>query len=243
MVTVAGTSFRVQEISVRFRGVWAVRDVSLDIGHAGESLIIVGPNGAGKSTLFNVMCGSVRPTSGRVYFSGKDITRRQEYEFARLGIVRKFQNPNIFYDLSVIDNIRIAAQAPRSYKASPIYDSFSDLLEKFRLSDSEHERAGNLPHGKKQWLDIAMTLTASPRLVLLDEPTAGMTAQETAETAELLKSTAADIQMIIIEHDMKFVRAMDLRTLVLHRGETIADGAFSEIENNPMVRDVYLGRD
>lgn len=232
----------VRSVSMKFRGVTAVNNVSLEMNDNSQSLMIVGPNGAGKSTLFNMICGSLMPTSGEIYFEGIRLTNKKEYEFARHGIVRKFQNPAIFSELRVEDNLIVARESPRSYPGKIERGILDEMLERFQLTDVANMEAGKLPHGKKQWLDIAMTLCAGPKLILLDEPTAGMTAQETRATGDLLRSIATQTPMIVIEHDMSFVRMMGLRTIVLHRGSIIADGAFDEVEANDTVRDVYLGR-
>lgn len=230
---------RVESVTVRFRGVTAVNNVSLDLGRE-DSVVILGPNGAGKSTLFNVICGAARPTSGRIVFEGIDLTNKSMHAFARSGIVRKFQNPTVFDDLTVIENLAIALESPKSPRA-PSHHTADSLVELFALGTDLDTKASDLAHGTKQRLDIAMTLAARPKLLLLDEPTAGMTVTETAEVAQLLRRISGVYPVVVIEHDMQFVEAIGLRTLVMHRGEIIADGSFSQIRDNEYVQNVYLG--
>ena len=225
-------------LAVRFGGVLAVDGVSLAVAHTGTTSI-VGPNGAGKSTLFNMLSGTVRPSAGRVRLAGSDITGRRIETFANLGIARKFQTPSVFDRLSVRDNLLIAEGARECAADALGIDAILQLLD---LASQQNSAAGNLAHGQKQWLEIGMALAARPRVMLLDEPTAGMGPEETSKTAELVRELATHFAIVVIEHDMAFVHAMACRTLVMHRGKVIADGAFTDIEHDPLVRDVYLGR-
>jgi ABC-type uncharacterized transport system ATPase subunit len=227
-----------ENLSARFGGVMAVAGVSLTLGDQGITCI-VGPNGAGKSTLFNMLTGTVRPTAGRVRLASHDMTGRRVESFARRGISRKFQTPSIFESLSVRHNIDIAQR--RTPPAGTRVRT-AEILDLLGLSPQSEAAAGSLAHGQQQWLEIGMALATNPKLMLLDEPTAGMSPHETQRTADLVLDLAMRIAILVIEHDMAFVRRLACRTLVMHQGRIIADGAFAEIENNQLVRDVYLGR-
>ena len=233
-----GALLQAEELAARFGGVVAVAGVSLAVA-ASSITCIVGPNGAGKSTLFNLLSGIVRPTAGRVLLAGEDVTGRRVERFARLGIARKFQTPSVFERLSVVDNLAIAERRPAGHGGGP---SVADLLQLLELGPQAQFPAGRLSHGQKQWLEIGMALASRPKLMLLDEPTAGMGPEETEKTATLVRGLAERIAIVVIEHDMAFVRALACRTLVMHQGRVIADGPFAEIEADPVVRDVYLGR-
>jgi ABC-type uncharacterized transport system ATPase subunit len=225
-------------LAVHFGGVVAVDGVSLGVADTGSTCII-GPNGAGKSTLFNMLSGIVRPNAGRVRLAGDDITGRRIEAFAKLGIARKFQTPSVFNKLSVRDNLQIAVRSRHQTPDTLGIDAILNLLD---LTSQQDSTAGNLAHGQKQWLEIGMALASRPRVMLLDEPTAGMSPEETAKTANLVKDLAGRLAIVVIEHDMAFVHALACRTLVMHRGRVIADGAFTDIQHDPLVRDVYLGR-
>jgi ABC-type uncharacterized transport system ATPase subunit len=229
---------KAENLSARFGGVVAVAGVSLTVATSGVTCII-GPNGAGKSTLFNMLSGTVRPSAGRVFLAGEDITGRRVETFARLGIARKFQTPSVFERLSVLDNLAIAERRPAGDRNQP---PVADVLALIELGQQAATPAGRLSHGQKQWLEIGMALAIRPTLMLLDEPTAGMGPVETEKTAGLVRDLAQRIAIVVIEHDMAFVRALACRTLVMHQGRVIADGAFAAIEADPLVRDVYLGR-
>lgn len=226
----------VRNLQRRFGGLLAIKDVTLDLAER-EMKCVIGPNGAGKSTFLNLICGTLKPTSGQVFFDGKDITGMQLHTIARNGIARKFQVPSVFERLSVRDNLEVARRGKRGTGTS-----IAEILDLLSLSDITGKRAGDLAHGQKQWLEIGMAMATDPKLLLLDEPTAGMTVEESLRTADLLKAARDHFAVIAIEHDMRFVRALDCDTAVLHQGALIAEGPFVEIERNPMVRDVYLGR-
>jgi ABC-type uncharacterized transport system ATPase subunit len=213
----------------------AVSDVSLTFA-PGEMTCIIGPNGAGKSTLLNMMCGTLPLTSGRITLGAQSLAGLSRDRIAQLGIARKFQVPTVFSSLSVEKNLRLAAG--RAAGAAWL----DEVLAMVNLTADAALQAGTLPHGKKQWLEIGMALAMRPRILLLDEPTAGLSVEETMATADLLKALAGHVTVIVIEHDMGFVRALGARTVVLHQGEIIAAGPFAEIENNDVVRDIYLGR-
>jgi branched-chain amino acid transport system ATP-binding protein len=221
-----------------FGGLVAVDRVDLAVDH-GDLICIIGPNGAGKSTLFNMLCGSIRPSAGRIRFEGRDMTRVKPHRFARIGIARKFQVPGVFESMSVRDNLLVAG---RSLDQSVAAGRAGDLMESLSLAAEAETLAGELAHGQKQWLEIGMGLMLAPKLLLLDEPTAGMSSEETRKTADLLLGLKGRTAVIAIEHDMRFVRQLACRTMVLHQGRLIAEGSFAEIEANDLVRDVYLGR-
>jgi urea ABC transporter ATP-binding protein UrtD len=225
------------KLGVHFGGVVAVADVSLMVAGKGITCII-GPNGAGKSTLFNMLTGTVRPTSGRVLASGEDITGSRIETFAHRGIARKFQTPSVFEKLTVRENLEIARH-PSTATASNSIDAILALLG---LSAVAELPAGSLAHGQKQWLEIGMALATEPKVMLLDEPTAGMGPEETERTARLVTDLSGRMAIVVIEHDMEFIRALAARTLVMHQGRVVADGSFAQIESDPMVRDIYLGR-
>jgi len=226
------------DLQIRFGGVVVLRGVRLAL-ECGELCCIIGPNGAGKSTLFNILAGTLRPAQGSIRFEGHDIIGLPVHRFARLGIVRKFQVPSLFESLTVRDNLEVAG---RGMEAAQRAERLDELLSLLGLADRAGLVAGELAHGHKQWLEIGMAMMVGPKLLLLDEPTAGMTAEETRATAILLLGWRGRIAIVVIEHDMRFVRAVDSRTMVLHQGRIIADGPFGDIERNATVRDIYLGR-
>jgi len=239
----------VDNISKRFGGLLALNDVSFGV-EKGEILGIIGPNGAGKTTLFGVVSGFIAPSSGDVRFDGSgDLTRLDEAAIANLGIGRKFQKPTVFESHSVEDNIALALKGRRGAFAALFHrrsaaeqDRIDALLATIRLSDKRGLLAARLSHGQKQWLEIGMLLAQEPRLLLVDEPAAGMTDAETAETAILLKDIARTQSVVVVEHDMTFVRALDVKVTVLHEGSVLAEGSLDAVSANPKVIEVYLGR-
>ncbi|OBQ74408.1 ATP-binding cassette domain-containing protein [Mesorhizobium erdmanii] len=225
-----------ENVGIRFGGLQALEGLNLTVRDK-ELCCIIGPNGAGKSTFLNVLTGTLRPTSGSVRFLGHDIAGLPLHRIARLGIARKFQIPSVFPSLSVEDNLKVArwgAPAP----VRPL----GELLDLVALGNRAATLAGELAHGQKQWLEIGMALAIEPRLLLLDEPTAGMTPQETLATAEMLLRLKGEFSIVAVEHDIRFVRALNCETLVLHQGRRLRSGPFHDIEADEMVRDVYLGR-
>lgn len=237
----------VRGLSKRFGGVEAVRDVQLRI-EAGERHCIVGPNGAGKSTFLGLLTGDVRPTAGQIWLDDRRTDLLAPHEMARLGMMRKFQVPSIFPDLSVRANLAVAASGCDSLRrllwpARADESTISETLERIRLTDAADVPAGELAHGSIQWLEIGMVLINRPRVLLLDEPTAGMTPAETMDTAALLLEVGEDTgaAMIIVEHDMDFVKRIGERVTVLHKGEVLTQGTHDEVVDDPRVREVYLG--
>ncbi|WP_095080870.1 ATP-binding cassette domain-containing protein [Mesorhizobium sophorae] len=225
-----------ENVGIRFGGLQALEALDLTVRDK-ELCCIIGPNGAGKSTFLNVLTGTLRPTSGSVRFLGRDIAGLPLHRIARLGIARKFQIPSVFPSLSVEDNLKVA----RWGAPSPVRP-VAELLELVALGNRAATLAGELAHGQKQWLEIGMALAIEPRLLLLDEPTAGMTPQETLATAEMLLRLKGEFSIVAVEHDIRFVRALNCETLVLHQGRRLRSGPFHDIETDEMVRDVYLGR-
>ena len=210
--------------------------------------VLVGPNGAGKSTLLDTIIGHVRATEGKVIFKGEEITHMNEYRIVRKGICRKFQAPGILENLTVEDNLNLAAQQHRECHRSfgrglsrEVRERVEDVLEKIGLKDRRKALAGQLAHGQKQWLEIGMLLIQDPELLMLDEPVAGMSIAERQKTAALLNEIIRNRSVIVIEHDMKFVESIAHRVTVLHQGKVLAEGNMQSVQANPKVREVYLG--
>lgn len=239
----------VKDLNVVFSGFKALRGVNLDV-YDGEIVTIIGPNGAGKSTLLDAIVGKSPVFSGHVYYHGKDITNQSPYAIARGGIGRKFQNPNVYNELTVFDNILLALKGTHGIISSILAKltrdkkrKIYDVLERTGLLDQAFERVDSLSHGQKQWVEIAMVLAQDPSIVLLDEPTAGMTADETYMTGEIIQSIAKSHSVVVIEHDMEFVKQIAERIVVLHQGSVLAEGSVEAVQNDPNVIEVYLGRE
>jgi urea transport system ATP-binding protein len=237
---------QVSGLACRFGGLMALDGVDLEV-RAGEIVGIIGPNGAGKSTLFNVISGLIRPTSGRVVFDGRDITGLPPHAISRLGVGRKFQVPSCFPALTVRQNLQVAARGawPLCRLATTVASEgpgVSDLLDRLGLSAKAELEARALSHGERQWLEIGMVLASRPHLLLLDEPTAGMTLHETRQTEGLLRTLGEGHTVAVIEHDIRFIREVAERVVVLHRGRVLAVGSIEDVERDDHVRDVYLGR-
>jgi urea transport system ATP-binding protein len=236
-------------VCVSFDGYKALRGLSLTL-EPGEMRAIIGPNGAGKTTMMDIITGKTRPDEGEVYFNGlHDLTKLDEPSIAELGIGRKFQKPTVFESHTVEDNILLALKAPRGAFATlfgkpPAHerDRIDRILETTRLKDHRARLAGDLSHGQKQWLEIGMLLAQDPKLLLVDEPVAGMTDAETAQTAELLREIAKDHSVVVVEHDMTFVRDLGVKVTVLHEGSVLAEGPLDVVSADPRVIEVYLGR-
>jgi len=238
----------VEGLSVSFDGFKALNDLNLYIND-GELRCLIGANGAGKTTLMDVITGKTQADSGQVYFGqNNNLLGKEESEIAQLGIGRKFQKPTVFEAQSVFANLELAMQASRGIlstlfaRLSAIQlDRIDEAMETIGLAEQRFMLAGALSHGQKQWLEIGMLLIADPRLLLIDEPVAGMTAPEAERTAELLISLAGDHTVIVVEHDMEFVRSIARTVTVLHQGSVLAEGSMQEVQNNPAVIEVYLG--
>ncbi|MGS4944535.1 urea ABC transporter ATP-binding protein UrtD [Meridianimarinicoccus sp. RP-17] len=232
-----------------FDGFKAINNLSLTV-EKGELRAVIGPNGAGKTTMMDIITGKTRPDTGDVLWNQHiDLTRLDEAGTARLGIGRKFQKPTVFETQSVEDNIALALKDDRSVWATLFHRRsdadtarITELLDLVKLTDARDAMAGDLSHGQKQWLEIGMLLAQDPELLLVDEPAAGMTDAETMRTAELLRGIAGKHTVVVVEHDMDFVRALNCRVTVLHQGHVLAEGSLDHVSANPQVIEVYLGR-
>ena len=247
-----GVALYVDGITVSFDGFKALNNLSLTI-NVGELRCIIGPNGAGKTTMMDCITGKTRPDSGKVFFgSNIDLLRLSEPQIAQMGVGRKFQKPTVYEQLSVFENLELALKADRSVRAALFHrlsglqlDRIGEVLGLIHLKDQAQRTAGLLSHGQKQWLEIGMLLMQDPKLLLLDEPVAGMTDEETKRTAELFLSLEGKHSLVVVEHDMKFVDELTQgrkTVTVLHEGSVLAEGLLSEVQANEKVVEVYLGR-
>jgi urea transport system ATP-binding protein len=245
---------KIEDLTVRFGGFTAIDALNLTL-ERGELRVLIGPNGAGKSTLLDVITGKVKPAGGRVTFQPNermpvDIGRLAAQEIARLGVGRKFQTPNVFKSLSVLDNLRLSLQAPRGVFAS-LWAAFApnghgrlhEVLDTVGLAPRAYQPAGLLSHGEKQWLELGMLMAQNPELLLVDEPVAGMSPRETERTGELLMALARKHTLIVIDHDMTFVRQIARKVTVLDEGRILCEGTVQEVQRDPKVIEVYLGQD
>jgi urea transport system ATP-binding protein len=244
------TLLEVSGVSVTFDGYKAIRNLSFQIGEA-EMRAIIGPNGAGKTTFMDIVTGKTKPDEGRVIWGEKSVNllKMNEAKIAQAGIGRKFQRPTVFEDQSVHDNLLMAVKNPRGSFPCLFYKpSFADrgrveeLASEIGLSDELYRKSGELSHGQKQWLEIGMLLAQEPRLLLVDEPAAGMTLAEREHTTDLLKQAAKTRAVVVVEHDMEFVRRLECKVTVLHEGSVLAEGSLDHVTANQEVIDVYLGR-
>ena len=236
-----------QGVSVSFDGFWALNDLNLNLA-PGELRAVIGPNGAGKTTFLDVITGKVRPTRGDVRFRGRSLVGRSEHHIARLGIGRKFQTPRVYENLTPRRNLELAVKGSHSpldlllgRLSSSQRERVQQLLALVGLETHAAQRAGNLSHGQKQWLEIAMLLAQDPDLLLVDEPVAGLSDEETERTNSLLRSLAGDHTVLVIEHDMDFIRNLDCQVTVLHEGHVLCEGSMEAVQNDPRVIEVYLG--
>ncbi len=233
----------VRAVTREFGGVRALDGVSLEVA-PGEQVCVIGPNGCGKTTLFNVITAQLPPSSGEVALNGRPLVGLAPHHVARLGVARKFQVPSVFEDLTVQENLEVACFGlPPSTSSSSSPPDLPFLLQQIQLADRAQMPAGRLPHGARQWLEIGMLLAQAPRLLLLDEPTAGMTGAETLATAALVRRLAeqSGTAVVVVEHDMRFVQALGARVVVMLAGRVVADGLFDEVRRLPQVREAYLG--
>lgn len=243
-----GVILYVENLTVSFDGFKALNGLNLYLD-TGELRCLIGPNGAGKTTLMDVITGKTRPDTGRVFFGNVlDLTTLSEYEIAQAGIGRKFQRPTVFQGHSVFENLELAMRADKGLWRSLMArltgeqrDRIETTAETIGLLEQLHWRAGLLSHGQKQWLELGMLLIQEPRLLLVDEPVAGMTHQETERTAALLTSLAGKHTVVVVEHDMEFVRRLARKVTVLHEGRVLAEGTMEDVQQNPQVIEVYLG--
>jgi urea transport system ATP-binding protein len=249
MTSVTDALLYLNDVSVSFDGFRALNALSLAIDDR-EMRAIIGPNGAGKTTMMDVITGKTRPDTGDALFEGThDLTRLDEAAIASLGIGRKFQTPTVFEGHSVEDNLLLALKSDRRAFATFLArgsltesQRIDALLDRIKLKAQRHRRAGELSHGQKQWLEIGMLLAQEPKLLLVDEPAAGMTDEETAATAELLREIATTRAVVVVEHDMDFVRDLGVKVTVLHEGSVLAEGPLDQVSANERVIEVYLGR-
>jgi urea transport system ATP-binding protein len=246
--TTHGNILYLEDVSVSFDGFKAINNLNLYI-EVGELRCIIGPNGAGKTTMMDIITGKTRPDTGSVWFGQLiNLLELSEAEIARAGIGRKFQKPTVFERHSVFENLELAMEGDKSVWSTftarltgEQRDRIDEVLEIIGLQTHIHDRAGKLSHGQKQWLEIGMLLMQRPQLLLVDEPVAGMTHQEMERTAELLTSLAGDHSVIVVEHDMDFVRSIANKVTVLHQGSVLAEGSMDQVQNDPRVIEVYLG--
>ena len=244
-----GRILYLEDVSVSFDGFKAINKLSLDIA-PGELRCIIGPNGAGKTTMMDIITGKTRPDEGTVFFGSTiDLLRHTEPQIAQLGIGRKFQKPTVFEQLTVIENLELALKTNKGVKSSMFFrldstqsDRLAEIMVTIQLADSAGRMAGNLSHGQKQWLEIGMLLMQDPKLLLLDEPVAGMTDEETARTAELFLTLKGKHSLMVVEHDMGFIKAISEIVTVLCDGSVLAQGTLDQVQADERVIEVYLGR-
>lgn len=242
------TALKIDCIGVDFNGFKAVDSFSMAV-EEGELRVLLGANGAGKTTLMDLISGKTKSTEGKIFLRDKDITNWQEHKIAREGVGRKFQIPTVFRELTVRENFEVAGfeyrgvllnVGPRHKKISA--KRIEDVIDLVNLREKEGDRAGNLSHGETQWLELGMVLVQNPKIILLDEPSAGMTVQETLKTSQIINDLKGKHTLIVVEHDMAFVREIAETITVMHLGKVLAEGSIQEIENNQAVKDAYLGR-
>ena len=247
--TTHGRILYLEDVNVSFDGFKAINHLSLDIA-PGELRCVIGPNGAGKTTMMDIITGKTKPDSGQVYFGSTiDLLRHNEPEIAQLGIGRKFQKPTVFEHLSVFENLELALKTHKGVAASMFFkldgvqsDRLREVLETIHLTQDMRRQAGNLSHGQKQWLEIGMLLMQDPKLLLLDEPVAGMTDFETERTAELFLSLKGKHSLMVVEHDMSFINTISDIVTVLCDGSVLAQGTLAQVQVDERVIEVYLGR-
>jgi urea transport system ATP-binding protein len=247
--TTHGRILYLDGVNVSFDGFKAINNLSLDIA-PGELRCIIGPNGAGKTTMMDIITGKTKPDSGSVFFGSTiDLLRYREAEIAAMGIGRKFQKPTVFEHLTVFENLELALATDKGVRRSMVFrlngqekDRLGEVLQTIHLADSAARLAGNLSHGQKQWLEIGMLLMQDPKLLLLDEPVAGMTDEETERTAQLFLTLKGKHSLMVVEHDMSFIRAISEKVTVLCDGAVLAEGTLDEVQADERVIEVYLGR-
>ncbi|MEG7334730.1 urea ABC transporter ATP-binding protein UrtD [Bacillus sp. 0102A] len=238
-----------RDVKVKFDGFWALRGADISVRER-DIHFLIGPNGAGKTTLLDIICGKTKPHSGEVLFQEADeLTKTREYQIAKLGVARKFQAPSVFTRLTVFENLELAMKQKKTILSlltarmtKEQSDRMIDTLRLIGLDDKRDLKAGSLSHGQKQWLEIGMQLAMEPKLLLLDEPIAGMTGKEREKTGALLEEIAKTCSVLIVEHDMDFVRSFSRKVTVMHEGKVLCEGSMDDITSNEEVAAVYLGR-
>lgn len=239
----------VRDLTVRFGALTAVNSVSFE-ARQGHITSVIGPNGAGKSTLFNLISGAIRPSSGQVRFDGQDVTGKGPHQLMKAGLARSFQITNLFFELSVFENLRLAAQVlePASRALLPVRRSTvalqraEELIAQFGLAAKAHELAGYLSHGEQRRLEIAVALACKPKMLLLDEPTQGMSHADTEETGEMIKSLAGELSILLVEHDVGLVMNLSDNVVVMTQGAKLAEGLPADVRANPAVQAAYFGQ-
>jgi urea transport system ATP-binding protein len=247
-MSVRGKVLRIEQLTVSFDGFKALNELTLAV-EPGELRCVIGPNGAGKTTMMDVITGKTRPDSGAAWFGDKvNLLALSEPEIVHAGIGRKFQKPTVFEQLTVFENLELALAGDKSFfkmlfarTTSAQRDRIDEVLEVIGLAEQHHLPASVLSHGQKQWLEIGMLLMQDPELLLVDEPVAGMTPQEIERTARLLQSLEGEHSVVVVEHDMDFVRSIAKRVTVLHEGRVLAEGDMDQVQKDPRIIDVYLG--
>jgi urea transport system ATP-binding protein len=237
----------VKNLTVSFDGFKAVDDLSLSINER-ELRVVIGPNGAGKTTLLDMICGKTKPTSGSIRFRDIELVQMEEHQIVRAGVGRKFQNPSIYEDLTVMENLEISIPQAHGVWASILFRRtpqvvarIDEIAHQVNLKDQLRKKSGLLSHGQKQWLEIGMLLMQEPELMLLDEPVAGMSPREREQTADLLRTISLGKSLVVIEHDMDFVKSIASKVTVLHQGRLLSEGTIEQVQKDPRVIDVYLG--
>lgn len=236
-------------VSVNFDGFWALNDLNLSLA-SGELRAVIGPNGAGKTTFLDVITGKVKPSRGEVLFKGRSLVGQSEHKIARRGIGRKFQTPRVYQNLTPRRNLELAVTRNHAPMAllfgrlgNELRDRVQHLLGVVGLENQANQLAGGLSHGQKQWLEIAMLVAQDPQLLLVDEPVAGLTDEETERTADLLRQLAGDHTVLVIEHDMEFIRDLQAPVTVLHEGHVLCEGSMDQVQSDSRVIEVYLGQE
>ncbi len=237
----------IEGLTVSFDGFKAVDGLNLYLDR-NEVRVVIGPNGAGKTTVLDLICGKTRATGGSIQFDGRELTKMKEFDIVRAGVGRKFQNPSIYENLSVFENLEMSYPAGRKVFSALFFKRSAEVVARVEevaadigLAEQLHQEAGLLSHGQKQWLEIGMLLMQDPELLMLDEPVAGMSVSERLQTAELLKRISQGRSVLVIEHDMEFVKSIAHKVTVLHQGKLLAEGSMDAVQNNPKVVEVYLG--
>ncbi|GAC1037320.1 urea ABC transporter ATP-binding protein UrtD [Pseudomonas sp. No.117] len=237
----------IEGLTVSFDGFKAVNDLNLYVDR-NEVHVVIGPNGAGKTTVLDLICGKTRATAGSIEFNGRELTKMKEFDIVRAGVGRKFQNPSIYENLTVFENLEMSYPEGRKVfgalffkRSAAVVARVAEVAEQIFLAELLHQQADLLSHGQKQWLEIGMLLMQDPELLMLDEPVAGMSVSERSQTAELLNRISQGRSVLVIEHDMEFVKSIAHKVTVLHQGKVLAEGSMEAVQGDPKVIEVYLG--